>query len=259
MNTQGPYYLSPYGEGPGEFGQISLEIPVILGRNGYLEVINLSNYNIKVSLQSMGAVTQEARSKVLYKIVQDIQGTQMITLSTPPDGVSPISARFIRLPISYENGETGFFGVWFNTYEEGEIEPYGPVSISNPPAQSSYFISKSSGAPLSLTLPNTATYYGVPANLGTCDLIGFDLTSTGATAANASFLLNIGNLNNQPDGSTALFYQQAAASGASIVPLIVRFPTPIPNFGGLQITFNLTASAGFAGATFDLNAYYTLT
>lgn len=261
MNTQGPYYLNPYNSS--NFGPPQLDVPIIVGRNGFMEIVNLSNYELIVSLQAMGTVFQEARSKVIYQIVQDIMGTQMLHLVTPGNNTPPSPYppnRFVRLPVSYQNGETGFFGIWVNTYEEGEIQWYAPVPLADPPSQSSYYASKSGGSGLSLVLPNTATFFNsVDSALGTCDLLGFDLSSGGATGANASMTLTISNLNNMPDGSTTLSYAAAAATGNSITPIQVRFPTPIPNLLGAQITFSLSTSAGFTGTTFCLAAYYSLT
>jgi hypothetical protein len=256
MNTQGPYYINPYG---GQFGPASRDIPVIVGRFGYVEVINTSFYNIFVTLQSMGTVYQEARSKVLYRLVQESQGTQMVTILARPNANSPESARQIRLPVSLQNGETGLLGIFINTYEEGEIEPYPPQALAGAAAPSSYFASADGTAGFSLVLPNTSTFFGVAAPLGTCDLLGFDCTLS-FPSTSASGALVISNLNNQPDGSTILSYQigqfTASINQENVAPLLVRYPTPLPNFLGSQITFTVP---NISSAHIYLNAYYSLT
>ena len=256
MNTLGPFYINPYG---GQFGPAQRDIPITLGRNGLLEIINTSNYNIYVSLQAMGTCYQEARSKKIYRIVQDVQGIQMLHVEARPDASSPESTRFVRLPVSFQNGETGILGIFLNTYEEGEAEVYPPVALSNPPAESSYFASKDGTAGFTLTLPNSSTFFGVPPALGTCDILGFDVSlSFPSTTANGALI--IAGLNNQPDGSATLSYEigQLTTSSAelNVAPLIVRFPTPLPNFLGSQITLTVP---NLSGAHIYLNAYYSLT
>lgn len=254
MNTLGPYFLNPYQQNSPASAVGKFDIPIVIGTNGYVEVVNLTNFNCQVTFQSRGTAFQEARSKVLYKMTQAQQGIQMLTLQTPQYQL-PNPPRYVRLSVAYQNGETGFLPVWVNTYEEGEIEPYAPVSLANPPAQSSFFASKEVHAGGTLVLPNTFTFYGtVPSNEGTCDLLGFDYTSNGS-ASTSSGNLTITNLNNQPDGSTSIQYHILLTASTGFV-LSIRYPTPIPNFAGTQITFT-APNIGASGA--DLIAYYSLT
>lgn len=258
MYSLGPYYLLPYEGSPLSATQIrsTITIPFSVGEDGIIEVINLSNFNLSVAFDTMGTAFQEARSKVMYRSQQGQIGSQTVTISTPANGVSPAGNRYIRLPCSYQNGETGFLGVSLNIYQAGEVDWAAPVSLTLPPAQSCYFATKNGTAGYTLVLPTTATFFmNVPLTLGTCDLLGFDYTGRDATGAGGGNL-TISNLNNQPDGSTTIVYSLFSNSGITQQPLIVRFPSPIPNALGNQITFTVpNLNTAFS----TLTAYYSLT
>jgi hypothetical protein len=257
VNTQGPYFPHPYNQG-GLNVVPAQTIPVLVGKNGFIEVINLTGFLLRVGFQSMGTILQEGRSKVIYKIVQDIQGTQMVTLIAPPKAfpaLVPGGTGFFSIPLSNQ-AATGPNppGVYLNSYEEGEIEWYPPVALGAADTQGSYFMQASAvSVALSMLLPNTSTVYGVAPADGICYLLGFDLSS-GTPAAGNTQDLTISNLFQQPDGSSSLLYRYAFQTTAGIIDR-VRFPTPIPNNFGTQITFAMPS----ASTTVRVNAYYSLT
>jgi len=269
MNRQGPYYLFPYLSnafltlGSGFQGFPKVEIPIVIGTDGLVEVINLTNFGLTVTMQSQGNAYQDARSKCMYKLV-GTQGQQMITLAVnletaPPASFGPgpaINGPY-QLPLALENaiGINAFYPVWLNVYEKNEAEWYPPVALSPPPAQQIYFASLA--APGTLILPTTHDVYpAVPLTNGVCYLLGFDTSSNNGATAASSGNLTISNLAQQPDGSTSMIYHLVNTTTAGF-SLSIRFPTPIPgNGGGSPITIVLPA---VSTASESLIAYYSLT
>ena len=251
MYSVGPFnvnpFLSRYPNSP---------VPLQVGRNGLVEVINLTAFDIFVSLPVLGTIFQESRSKVVYRASEATQGAQLLSVQRTASGTfANIPNRVVRVPYVGQNGEIGFLGIYVNVYEEGEIEWYPPVALSPPASQTCFYESTFSTTNLSFSLPTTASFFGAPANEAYCNLLGFDFSGN-APSANISTALAITNLNNQPGGSTQLLYKVAANTGQQVPHYEVRFSTPIPNFSGQAITFSVS---GATGVDMVLNAYYSLT
>jgi hypothetical protein len=257
MYTIGPNYISPY-TGGNLVASTSQTIPFTVGKDGIAEVVNLTNFGILVTFDVLGTVFQEARSKCMYRCQQAAMGPQTVTVSTPVNGTFPGSPRYIRLPVAYQNGVTGLWPIFLNIYQAGEVEWSPPVSIANPPAQSCYSALATITTSGTLVLPTTDTFFNnVPSQLGTVDLLGFDLTSNASGAGSGNLVIS--NIHAMPDGSTTLNYQvttPTVASGTTFVPFNIRFPAPLPNALGFPITFTLS---GLSSGVFQLVAYYSLT
>jgi len=261
MNTQGPYYLNPYGG----YGQPQIDISYLIGQKGFIEIINLTNFSFVATFQSQGNVYQEPRSKVLYKAVGAQQGQQTLHLSsTVPQPLIVFPPN--RLPPSLQNGANGQLAIWVNIYQEGEIEAYSPIPLSPPPVESSFYVTATIVTSGSLLIPTTSTYFRtltggtiIPDGSGTCDLLGFDLTSNAASASSGT--LTISNISSVADGiNHSIIYELAAPTTTPLAPLIIRWPTPIPNLVGSpgfnQPTFTI---AGLTSGTHQLTVYYSLT
>lgn len=258
MNTVGPFTLNPYINSFQGTSANQIPVPITVGRGGLVEVINLSDYVIQLGFQSKGNVTQEASSKVLYKIVADIQGTQMVQLSAPPYFFTQLGSSFTSIQPPSTQAASGQLHnlVWFNVYEEGEIEPYSPVSLlPYSPKRTAVITATSSSAPLILTLPTTLSVFSAPMSI--CYCTGFDLTADGPGAAVSSTLV-ISGIQSFDGGSGSLNYTIAQFTGAIFVPLFVRFPAPLVSIITSQAGNPMVFTLGNLNAKVSLNVYYFL-
>lgn len=258
MNTVGPFTLQPYINSFQGVSANNIPVPILIGKNGFVEVINLSDYIIQLGFQSKGNVIQESNSKVLYKIVADIQGTQMIQLSAPPYFFNQLGSSFNSTqPPSTQSASGQVHNlVWFNTYEEGEIEPYSPVSLqSYSPKRVAVKTATANAAPITLTIPSTRDAFG--SQMSICYVTGFDLTGSGPTV-NTGTTLVISGIQSFDSGDTTLNYTIAQFTGTIFPPLFVRFPEPLVSTISGSSSFPIVFTLGQMNTQVSLNVYYFL-
>lgn len=254
MNTLGPYIVEPFNFLQSQGAENHLQIPVQLSQNGLIEVINLSHFALNLNLQAKGQVVQEPRSKVIYKGVAAITGTQMIDISIPLlyTSANGVGNTLYNVGLAKNNPSSVVF---VNSYEEGEIEWYPPVSLGTSVLQSisNFMSSGATTSAITLTLPNTANLW-VSTNpiFAACYLTGFDLSLDNNPTSTAG-TMTITGLRQQQDGSNTLFYRLRTTTAAQIQVITVRYPDPIPNQYGQNIVLNVPA---LGGASMTLNAFY---
>lgn len=254
MNTVGPYTLNPYIASFQGTSANNIAVPILVGKNGYVEVINLSDYIIQLAFQSKGSAIQESNSKVLYKITADIQGTQMIQLSAPPFFNNQF--RSPQPPETQSASGQVHNLIWFNVYEEGEIEPYSPVSLQPyNPLRTAVLTATASSAPITLTVPTTISQFGAPVSI--CYVTGFDLTAS-APAANTITSLVISGIQAYDGGSTSLNYTIAQLVNVIFPPIIIRFPAPIVATISGSVSSPIVFTLGNMQTQVSLNVYYFL-
>lgn len=259
MNTFGPYVINPYQINTGAFDANSIEIPLQLSAGALFEVLNWSNFFVKISLQARGSVIQDPLSKICYRAVQGAFGTQMLSIRI--DNIfatqfAPVAPLLQPLQEQHNSPNVGST-LWVNTYEEGEIDWYPPTALQQQqPSGTTNFCRGSGAAGFTVSVPTTGTrYQGIARPVSY--ITGFDLTSQQGASAAGGQILTIQNLLAQDDGSTQIRYHGDVSTTDGIEPLIVRFPAPLINdpSSNTQVQF-VVANTG--GAFFNLTVYYFL-
>jgi len=213
---------------------------VQVGRNGLIEFINLSSFDLQVDLP-MGSITIEQRSKSIWRLPEAYQGQVPLT-------VTPVLV-YVLQPITgaqfFANPVAGIASVlWINTYEEGEIEWYPPASLGSAGPGQSFFLSTNTNPP-AITIGPFVAY-----PLSGIYLWGLDVTGNQPTA-NSAGVISIAGL---VSGTWQIELSQV--TGVVMQPLLVRWSPPMASTLGGTIT--LTCSAPMTGANLRTTLYYTV-
>lgn len=249
MQAQGPYLIDP-GQLPGSY---NFEVPVNVGPGSYVELINLSAYDLHIRIDR-GDFTMPARKQWLIPMSESAYGQQQMNI-TPINQYVPVNPDANNVFAQINTAVNTLQPIlWVNVYQQGEIEPYPPIDLGQAvgwpqgPLQLAS-AQAATGNPLTLTVPpnvSLPSYQNVY-------IFGFDLTATQPTAAFQTPNIQIANL----FGGTAnyaLGAQGATAANGQIPGLFPRFNPPIWGKNGQSVVFSLPS----LNSAIDLNVWYAL-
>lgn len=257
MQSFGPYFVQLY-----QFNQRVVNINS--GKASYLEILNYGPAMLQVNFQSGGTLWHGGRKQAIYKLVDQNQGAQTITITIPmlfsyvdafiaPN--VPLQILNFTEPSHLSPANAPFF---VNIYQDGEIDWYPPFELSSLINKVTNFTTHAPAAgPYTLLVPTTATAFTltrVPAAFQNTYLTGFDITIDAASASTTG-TMTITNLQTQDDGSNQLAYRLRSMTVPDAQLYSIRFPDPISNQSNSQITFNMPS---LGDAQIALNVFYFL-
>ena len=217
----------------------------MVNRQGYIEIINKSPYDLSMNFVPGGNVVQEASSKCIYSVPDGGQGLTIVPQAPLTNSSNNLTNILVTPPNNY---------IIVNAYNDGEIQWYAPISLTPaiPSIQQQFgFLNYQTFSTDNLQNGTAVTTAASGAG-AQIFLLGFDLCAApNATVSNRHLTIS-GIITNffQSTNNTLVYEVYENATTASAIP--EKFPCPIL-VGTSGASFQMS---GVSSGNISLNIYW---